>query len=240
MLEVYYSITPSLHYSITPTLQPSNRHSLGTLGTDSMRRNDHIAYLFVSPYALHFAVFIGFPLVFSFVLVFHRWDIISPMVWIGWENFDKLLHDKLFWRAMMNTGIFLLLHIPLQIALALFSAVTPLVDKLVKAKLVRREPDEADRRVTWVRPTKRAVQLHERIRWRGFFRAAFFLPVVVSGVVVSILWDQLYARDTGVLNAMLARLGFEKIGWLTSPLFAMPSLALMATWKNVGLSNVLF
>lgn len=165
-----------------------------------------IAYLFVTPYLLHFALFIGFPLVFSLVLVFHRWDIISPMVWTGLENLRKLLHDNLFWRAMTNTGIFLVLHIPLQIAVALFLA----------------------------------VQLNERFRMRGFLRAAFFLPVVLSGVVISILWDQLYARDTGLLNALLTTLGFPRIGWLTEPLLAMPSIAIMATWKNVGLYIVLF
>ena len=171
-----------------------------------MRRHNNIGYLFVSPYLLHFSFFIGFPLVFSLVLLFNRWDIVSPMVWVGLDNFAKLFHDSLFWQAMLNTGIFLLLHIPLQIAIALFLA----------------------------------VQLNERIKLRGFFRAAFFLPVVVSGVVISILWDQLYAKDTGVLNALLSQLAFSKIGWLTDPHLAMPSIALMATWKNVGLYVVFF
>jgi ABC-type sugar transport system permease subunit len=171
-----------------------------------MHRRNNIAYLFVSPYLLHFAVFVGFPLVFSLVLVFHRWDIVSPMEWVGLDNFARLFRDNLFWQAMVNTGIFLLLHIPLQIAFALFLA----------------------------------IQLNERIKLRGFFRAAFFLPVVVSGVVIAILWDQLYAKDTGVLNALLAQIGLPKVGWLTEPNVAMPSIALMATWKNVGLYIVLF
>jgi ABC-type sugar transport system permease subunit len=171
-----------------------------------MRRRTHTGYLFITPYALHFAIFIGFPLVFSLVLLFHRWDIVSPMVWVGLDNFAKLFRDNLFWQAMLNTGIFLLLHIPLQIAVALFLA----------------------------------IQLNQRIKLRGFFRAAFFLPVVVSGVVIAILWDQLYAKDTGVLNALLAQIGLPKVGWLTEPNVAMPSIALMATWKNVGLYIVLF
>jgi multiple sugar transport system permease protein len=78
--------------------------------------------LFISPYAFHFAIFIGFPLVFTLVLLFHRWDIVSPMVWVGLDNFARLFRDNLFWQAMLNTGIFLLLHIPLQIAVALFLA----------------------------------------------------------------------------------------------------------------------
>jgi DNA-binding MarR family transcriptional regulator len=44
------------------------------------------------------------------------------------------------------------------------SAVTPLVDKLVKEKLARREPDPTDRRVTWIRPTAQAQKLSERVQ----------------------------------------------------------------------------
>jgi DNA-binding MarR family transcriptional regulator len=43
------------------------------------------------------------------------------------------------------------------------SAVTPLVDKLVKHKLVKREDDPTDRRVIWIRPTTRAIELRERL-----------------------------------------------------------------------------
>ncbi|HED06859.1 MAG TPA: sugar ABC transporter permease [Ignavibacteria bacterium] len=82
--------------------------------------------------------------------------------------------------------------------------------------------------------------LNQKIKFRGFFRAAFFLPVVVSGVVVTILWQQLYGFDTGLLNRILVSLGFGRIGWLIDPKLAMPSIAIMATWKNVGLYIVLF
>ena len=82
--------------------------------------------------------------------------------------------------------------------------------------------------------------LNQKIKFRGFFRAAFFLPVVVSGVVVTILWQQLYGFDTGLLNRILVSLGLGRIGWLIDPKLAMPSIAIMATWKNVGLYIVLF
>jgi ABC-type sugar transport system permease subunit len=171
-----------------------------------MTRRQQIGYFFIAPYLVHFALFIGFPILFSLVLVFHRWDIISPMVWTGLDNFRKLIQDNLFWRSMLNTGTFLLIHIPTQIAVALFIA----------------------------------VQLNERLRLRGLFRAVFFLPVVLSGVVISILWDQVYARETGLLNTLLFSIGFAKVGWLTTPFLAMPAIAIMATWKNVGLYIVLF
>jgi ABC-type sugar transport system permease subunit len=85
-----------------------------------------------------------------------------------------------------------------------------------------------------------AELLNQKIRLRGFYRAAFFLPVVVSGVVVTMLWEQLYGFDTGLLNRLLVTFGFGKVKWLVSATMAMPSIAIMATWKNVGLYIVLF
>jgi len=169
-------------------------------------RRERIGYLFVAPYIIHFLVFSAFPIAFSFLLVFHRWDIISPMRWVGLDNFIRLSKDALFFKSLSNTVVFLLIHIPLQISVALLLA----------------------------------EFLNQKIRYRGFFRAAYFMPVVVSGVVITILWQQLYAQDTGVLNTLLAYLGLPKLPWLTSTALAMPSIAIMATWKNVGLYIVLF
>jgi multiple sugar transport system permease protein len=171
-----------------------------------MKNNKITPYLMVTPYIIHFLVFITFPVLFSFFLMFNQWNIISPMKFIGLQNFYKLLNDAQFFRSLLNTALFLVIHIPLQIAVALFFA----------------------------------TMLNQKIRFIGFFRAAYFLPVVVSGVVITILWQQLYGYETGLLNRMLAGMGIQKIGWLTNPSLAMGSIAVMATWKNVGLYIVLF
>lgn len=165
-----------------------------------------VPYLMISPYVIHFLVFISFPVIFSFVLMFNQWNIISPMKFIGLQNFYRLVHDKLFFTSLLNTVIFLIIHIPLQIITALFFA----------------------------------TLLNQKIKFISFFRAAYFLPVIVSGVVVTILWQQLYGYETGLLNRGLAAIGLHKIGWLVDPSLAMPSIAVMATWKNVGLYIVLF
>ena len=122
------------------------------------------------------------------------------------QNFEKLIHDRLFFRSIFNTLIFLIIHIPLQIIIALFLAEI----------------------------------LNQKIRLRAFLRASYFLPVVISGVVVTIVWSQLYGFESGLLNRILISIGLSKIGWLMDPYIAMPSIAIMATWKNVGLYVVLF
>jgi ABC-type sugar transport system permease subunit len=162
--------------------------------------------LLVSPYVVHFILFVAFPVTFSIVLTFHKWNIISPMEYTGLNNYIRLFNDKTFLKSIGNTLIFLVIHIPLQIVVALFLAEI----------------------------------LNQKIKLRGIFRGAFFLPVIVSGVVVTILWQQLYGYDTGLLNRLLTGIGLDKVGWLTDPNIAMSSIALMATWKNVGLYIILF
>lgn len=85
-----------------------------------------------------------------------------------------------------------------------------------------------------------AELLNRPVRGRTLFRAIYFMPVVISGVVITILWQQLYAQDTGLLNRALTAVGLPRIPWLTDYRLAMPSIAVMATWKNVGFYVVLF
>jgi len=165
-----------------------------------------LPYFLVSPYLLHLLLFITFPIVFSILLTFHKWNIISPMEYVGADNFVRLFNDRMFWKAIVNTFVFLVIHIPLQIIIALALA----------------------------------YFLNQKLFFRAFFRAAFFLPVVISGVVVTMLWQQLYSFDTGLINEMLVSVGLPRIAWLTDSKFAMISIAIMATWKNVGLYVILF
>lgn len=165
-----------------------------------------LPYLVVSPYLIHLFLFILFPVVFSILLTFHKWNIIAPMKYVGVDNFIRLFEDRLFWKAILNTLQFLLVHIPLQIVIALALA----------------------------------YFLNQKLIARGFFRASFFMPVVISGVVVTILWQQLYGLETGLFNRILIGLGIERVEWLSNPKIAMISIAIMATWKNVGLYVILF
>jgi len=172
----------------------------------SFRRKQLLPYLLVSPYLIFVSVFVIFPVLFCFFLTFHKWNIIAPMRFIGTENYARLIHDRLFWKAIGNTLKFLSLHIPLQLVISLFLA----------------------------------QLLNQKIRAASFFRASFFMPVIVSGVVITILWQQLYGFDNGMINRLLAVVGISKKGWLVNPDLAIYSIAIMATWKNLGLYVILF
>jgi multiple sugar transport system permease protein len=85
-----------------------------------------------------------------------------------------------------------------------------------------------------------ALALNRKLAGRGFWRAAFFLPVVISGAVVAILWSNLYANDVGLINRLLIKLGGSPVPWLTDPRTAMPAIAVMVTWKNVGFYVIIY
>ncbi|MEP7380931.1 MAG: sugar ABC transporter permease [Gemmatimonadota bacterium] len=85
-----------------------------------------------------------------------------------------------------------------------------------------------------------AIALNRRLALLAFWRAAFFLPVVISGAVVAILWSNLYATDVGLINKLLAAIGVAPVAWLTDPRTAMPAIAVMVTWKNVGFYVIIY
>ncbi|GAC1646910.1 MAG: sugar ABC transporter permease [Gemmatimonadaceae bacterium] len=85
-----------------------------------------------------------------------------------------------------------------------------------------------------------ALALNRQMAFRAFWRAAFFLPVVISGAVVAILWNALYATDVGLINHLLTAVGLSPVPWLTDPTVAMPAIAVMVTWKNVGFYVVIY
>lgn len=84
-----------------------------------------------------------------------------------------------------------------------------------------------------------AVALNRVTRLRGFFRVGFYLPVVTSIVAVSVVWKFLYREGTG-FNSVLAWVGIDGPAWLDSTSLALPSLVVMAVWRNFGTLTVIF
>jgi multiple sugar transport system permease protein len=84
-----------------------------------------------------------------------------------------------------------------------------------------------------------ALLLNLKIRGMNFYRTIFYIPAVISGVAVSLMWMWLLHPDTGVINAMLAQIGIQGPAWFWDPRWALPSVALMNIWA-VGGSAVIY
>jgi alpha-1,4-digalacturonate transport system permease protein len=78
-----------------------------------------------------------------------------------------------------------------------------------------------------------ALILNRKIRARGFFRAVFFFPVLLSPVVVALIWKWILLRD-GLLNAGLVSLGFDKILFFVSPEWSMFWAIFVSIWAHMG------
>jgi len=77
-------------------------------------------------------------------------------------------------------------------------------------------------------------------RWKPFFRAVYFAPVVTTLVAVAIVWRYLYQPQYGLVNALLGRFGIPRIDWLGDPHWALPAILVLAVWKNFGYNLLIF
>lgn len=73
----------------------------------------------------------------------------------------------------------------------------------------------------------------------GMMRAIIFMPVVTSFIVVSIVWGMILNKDVGLLNGILETLGQPRLGYLTSPQNALPTIIVISIWKDVGYSVII-
>lgn len=87
-----------------------------------------------------------------------------------------------------------------------------------------------------------ALLVNAKVRGRNFFRTVYFLPVVTSMVVVSLLWRFIFEPD-GLLNQLISAISlraWDGTDWLNNPSTAMPAIMLMSVWQAVGFHMVIW
>lgn len=109
----------------TSVFSPSN---LPTSSVISRRRkslgNHATAYLFLLPGISVFLLAVIFPIVKSIQISFYEWKVLPgiPSPFLGFGNYSRALHDPVFWRALVNSGFYMLVTVPPQIILGLLAA----------------------------------------------------------------------------------------------------------------------
>jgi multiple sugar transport system permease protein len=85
-----------------------------------------------------------------------------------------------------------------------------------------------------------AMLVNSRVaRFSSFFRTVYFAPVVTTLVAVAVVWRYILHTRYGFLNYMLSWLGIDGIDWQGDPQWAMPSIVLLAVWKNFGYNMII-
>ena len=75
---------------------------------------------------------------------------------------------------------------------------------------------------------------------RGFLRSLWFLPALLSGTVVGMLWRIMYNFHNGVINKTLASIGLEKINWLETRGITNIAIIIGSTWAQIGFCVIVF
>ena len=174
-------------------------------------RSPSAAWAFVLPALVVICVFFLVPVAVAVALSATDFDIyaladLDNLRFVGLDNYTRLLQQPLFWQALGNTLYFVVVGVPLSIALSLGAAL------LLHSPLARFKP---------------------------FFRTALFAPVVTSLVAVAVVWRYLFHTRYGMVNHALDQTGIGPIDWLGDPHWAMPTIILLAVWKNFGYNMVI-
>ncbi len=85
-----------------------------------------------------------------------------------------------------------------------------------------------------------AIGLNRKLPGLALLRSLFFVPVIISLVAVALIASWMFNDNYGVINAALEALGFEGVPWLSSPVWAMPSLIITTLWIRIGFCMVIY
>ncbi|MEV8375555.1 sugar ABC transporter permease [Kribbella sp. NPDC056861] len=77
-------------------------------------------------------------------------------------------------------------------------------------------------------------------RFQSLFKVGYYLPVITSIVAIAVIWRFVLSPDAGLLNTVLSWVGIDGPNWLASKTWAMPSLIMMAVWRNFGSAMIIF
>jgi multiple sugar transport system permease protein len=180
------------------------------------QRESLLGYLYILPWVVGFIVLTIGPMIASLYFSFTDYNIISPPVWNNFANYRKIFDGLPQFIASGDTTV---LGDPLfwqSIKVTVKFAALSLPLGLVFSFFI-------------------AVLLNQKIRGVNIWRTIYFLPSVLAGVAVTLLWVRIFNPRVGILNPFLENvLGIEGPGWFTDPNWAVPGLVIMGLWSAGG------
>ena len=126
-----------------------------------------MAYVFLFPGLVLFALFVIYPMLYSLRISFYDWNVIKPLKsgFVGLDNYRTLLSTPIFRRAVLNTLAYTIVTVPGQMIVALIVA----------------------------------ILLNQNVKGKTFFRVAYYLPVITSWVIVTLIFEYLFNSQAGLI-----------------------------------------
>ncbi|MDH7601654.1 MAG: sugar ABC transporter permease [Armatimonadota bacterium] len=166
-----------------------------------LRREAFEGYLCIAPWLIGLVFLTLGPVVFSFIMSLHRWDMIKPAQYVGLSNYATIFTDDFRFRQSLKvTAIYAACAVPLGMICSLALA----------------------------------MLLNLNVRGMRIFRSIFYIPAILPGVAVAMVWLTVFRPQGGVLNTLLGYLHIPPQPWLTDPRTALPSFIIMSLWGVGG------
>lgn len=178
---------------------------------ENHRWKEHAAgYLFVLPNFFGVLVFVLFPLLFSMVLVFMKWDYLKGLdglSFVGLSNVKQMFHDEYLIHALKNNFVFTVVTVPVSMFIGLVIAVV--LNKYIYGKSVL----------------------------RTMFFLPHVTSMATVSVVWRVLYNAKEGPINAFIHSLGFE---QAPGWLASPHWALPAIIIMVIWMQSGYTMVLY
>ena len=174
---------------------------------------------FMAPGLLLLGIFLAYPLLDTFWLSLHKYNLFSPPKYIGLDNFRRAIEDELFWRVLANTLLYALMVVPAIVVISFLLAL--LVNNTLRGIRIFR--------TLYYIPVVTSVVV-AGIIWKWIYNADGLLN---AGLQILGIDGISWLVDTrGVLNVFLNFIGIPiQSIWLSEPAIALFSIAVVTLWK---------
>ena len=194
------------------------------------RKNTLIAYTFLAPNFIGFAVFTLIPVVLSIVMSFTEWKggDLTSMQWVGLNNYAEIFKTAKVGTEMANKGFFAGLDYFFNKVDLGISLKNTIFYTVVTVPL------------TLVCSIALAMVLNHAVKGAVAFRAVFFFPYVASMVAICVCWNFMLMKN-GPVNQILMAFGskFNK-SWTADSTMAMWAIILVSVWRSMGYYMVIY
>lgn len=175
------------------------------------RREELEFFLFISPWLIGFFTLVIGPMILSFWMSFHNWDLLTPPEWIGLKNYQLLWADLFsdqnirFAQSLKVTMIYAVVEVPLRLVLNLVVAI--LID--------------------------------QKLRGMSLYRTLLYTPTVIPAIAASFMWLWILSPERGLATRLLEMLGLPDQNWLYDEHTALLTLIGMGLW-GFGSGMIIF
>lgn len=156
--------------------------------------------VFILPLALYFLVFQLTPMIMTLGISFTEWDLRTDMKFVGFGNYIALFTDQVRFPKFWSSLFVTIKYI-------IYNVPGTIMISLFIAAL-----------------------LNSDVKGEGFFKIAYYIPNVTSGVAVAAMWVYMLDPQAGLINKLLGK----NIPFLSTVQTALPTIAVMGIWTAIG------